>query len=61
MKVKKEGLVKIIAREYPYYNNEQISEMIEEYGSEYFNGNGCRFRFKYLGFGEWLVSREEGA
>lgn len=59
MKVKKGGLVKIIAREYPYLTKEQISERIEEYGAEYFNGNGCQLFFKYVGFGEWLVLNAE--
>lgn len=59
MKVKKDGLIKIIGREYPYYTSEQIADIIEEYGVEYFNGRGCRFHFRYIGFGEWEITNAE--
>lgn len=59
MKVKKDKLVKLIKREYTYYTENEIKERIDEYGAEYFNGNGSTINIKYLGFGEWEVIKED--
>lgn len=58
MIVKKDKLIKLIKREYPYYTEEMIKYNIDEYGAEYFNGNGSNLKIKYLNFGEWEVIKE---
>ena len=32
----------------PSKNRVYVWRKLKEYGAEYFNGNGCRFFFKYL-------------
>jgi hypothetical protein len=59
MIVKKDGLIKIIGREYPYYTKKQIADIIEEHGAQYFNERGCAFNFRYIGFGEWEITNAE--
>jgi hypothetical protein len=59
MTVKKDKLVKIIKREFPFYTEEQIKETIDEYGAEYFNGYGSTLSIKYLGFAQWEITKED--
>lgn len=50
MKVRKDGLIKILSRQHKEYTKAQISSIIEEHGASYFNPN-----IEYLGFNEWSV------
>lgn len=57
--VKRDKLVKIILCEFPYYTEEIVNEIIEEYGAQYFNGCGCKFNFRYIGFDKWEITDAE--
>lgn len=50
MTVDKNGLIKILSRQHKEYTKEQIAEIIEREGANYFNPN-----IKYIGFGKWEI------
>ena len=54
--VKKDKLIKIIKRHFTYYTEEQIKNIIETDGAQYFNCAGSDLNIEYLGFGEWKIN-----
>jgi hypothetical protein len=56
VKVQKQKLIKIIRREFSYYTEEQIVDIIDKYGAAYFNDRGSDLNIRYIGFGYWEVT-----
>lgn len=50
MIVNKNGLIKILARQYKQYTVKQIVEIVERDGASSFDSN-----IEYLGFGQWKI------
>lgn len=53
--VKKDKLIKIIKRNFNFYDDEQINTIINEYGASYFN-RYSNLNITYLGFGAWELT-----
>ena len=56
VRVQKQKLIKIIRRVFSYYTEEQIADIIDEYGAAYFNDRGSELAIVYVGFGYWEVT-----